>query len=360
MYDLGAGKIVSRLQAHQHDIQNMVFSPDGKLLASYDGQEVIIWDLTTRSKLASFVLQREYTFSDSQVVTFTPDSRRLVTLDDTHQLRLRQADTGAVVAELGPANPYSRLIFSPDGSLLVVSDPLRIIKLATGEVQPLGYGFDGNWLHFSPDGATLVVGDYFTASTLVFGIPTQVRPIQWQPTKAHIRPSSINVRSAPDENAPVIAQASGDVQVAGQNLDFVYLPEFKGWVLSDKQYLDLGSDVTTVTLPFISSPEDWTKLQAAAQQTSATSVPASPTPVPSATLPTVSSCMVTTRFGVNLRTGPGQGYDKAGSAPAGQALTATKQTKGADGFTWWQLDTGEWVREDLVLEAADCTALPSQ
>lgn len=70
-------------------------------------------------------------------------------------------------------------------------------------------------------------------------------------------------------------------------------------------------------------------------------------------------CTVTTRFGVNLRRGPGENFDADGSAAVDQPLAATGQVAGNDGFIWWRVPGGRWVREDLVLEDEYCRLLPS-
>ena len=70
------------------------------------------------------------------------------------------------------------------------------------------------------------------------------------------------------------------------------------------------------------------------------------------------SCMVSSGGAVNLRTGPGTNFDVAGTLAAGQALTATGQAQGTDGFVWWQLESGQWVRSDVVTEDGDCENLP--
>lgn len=74
-------------------------------------------------------------------------------------------------------------------------------------------------------------------------------------------------------------------------------------------------------------------------------------------------CNVTTRFGVNLRTGPGTNFPQTGSRRGGDTFRVDAQFTGGDGFTWWRvadgsIDDGLWVREDLVNEAGPCTSLP--
>lgn len=91
--------------------------------------------------------------------------------------------------------------------------------------------------------------------------------------------------------------------------------------------------------------------------TTNTPPPLPPTATPTPTLPPGAVCTVTTRFGINLRGGPAEGYGTVGSQPAGAQLEADGwYTFG--GFLWWRLTTGEWVREDLVIESQYCRQFP--
>jgi uncharacterized protein YraI len=68
--------------------------------------------------------------------------------------------------------------------------------------------------------------------------------------------------------------------------------------------------------------------------------------------------MVAASQTVNLRTGPGTGFAIAGTLSAGQSLEAVGQVQAADGFRWYSLANGAWVRSDIVTGEGDCAALP--
>ena len=61
---------------------------------------------------------------------------------------------------------------------------------------------------------------------------------------------------------------------------------------------------------------------------------------------------------VNKRSGPGTGFAIAGILDQGASLAGTARTQGEDALTWWQLQDGTWVREDVVREIGACRALP--
>lgn len=70
-------------------------------------------------------------------------------------------------------------------------------------------------------------------------------------------------------------------------------------------------------------------------------------------------CTLSAPGNVNLRGGPGTQFGIAGTLAAGTASQATGQTTGSDGFVWWQLTSGYWVRADVVNEAGNCDGLPA-
>lgn len=61
---------------------------------------------------------------------------------------------------------------------------------------------------------------------------------------------------------------------------------------------------------------------------------------------------------VNLRAEPSTNADIVGSLTQGQAMLAEGQSDGADGFMWWQLTNGAWIRDDVALSSESCAALP--
>jgi hypothetical protein len=70
------------------------------------------------------------------------------------------------------------------------------------------------------------------------------------------------------------------------------------------------------------------------------------------------SCTVT-GSNVNLRSGPGTNFDRVGVLAAGTTMNVVGQATGADGFVWFNLDNGNWVRSDVVTADGDCANLPA-
>lgn|GEM_PF-5269157 len=70
-------------------------------------------------------------------------------------------------------------------------------------------------------------------------------------------------------------------------------------------------------------------------------------------------CNLEVLVGTNLRAEPNATSEQVGSAGVGMQLQANLQALNTtDYFTWWQLSSGGWVREDMVREDANCEFLP--
>ncbi len=74
----------------------------------------------------------------------------------------------------------------------------------------------------------------------------------------------------------------------------------------------------------------------------------------------MAGCTVTRSGGnANLRQGPGTDFPVPGVLANGESAVAVGQAQGTDGFIWWNLDSGFWVRSDIVSEEGDCDGLPT-
>jgi len=69
------------------------------------------------------------------------------------------------------------------------------------------------------------------------------------------------------------------------------------------------------------------------------------------------ACTVAAINTVNQRSGPGTNYPLQGQLGAGQVANPDGYAEGADGFRWWRLDSGAWLRSDLVDVAGNCAVV---
>jgi hypothetical protein len=69
------------------------------------------------------------------------------------------------------------------------------------------------------------------------------------------------------------------------------------------------------------------------------------------------SCEIDAINTVNTRSRPGTNYNQTGQLAAGSTANANGWTTGEDGYVWWRLTNGSWVRDDVVSAAGDCESI---
>lgn len=242
-YDLETGDRILQLDVGYRSVNDMFFSPDGELILLTHDQHVTVWDAsgTFKTKLSG----------EFNKVVISPTGHLLATLEKGGRVRLWDTASWETVLTLD-ADERGGLAFSPNGRLLAFGNPLQLVDLQSAlTVIPEG-NFAASEIMFTRDGTSLLV--QYNNSTMVLGIPTMGRPA-WTPITGKVKPSMVNLRSGPDIDSAVIGYASGEVLISGRASSnaAVYLPDLKGWIWSDEDYLDLGAS-TLDTLPHIYVP----------------------------------------------------------------------------------------------------------
>lgn len=119
------------IQAHQEPIAEIHFSPDGKLLVSRCGFDLLppdksvpddrtarVWEIPTGRAVATL----EDGSYPVEFTLFSPDSRRVLTASGDNMARLWDARTGGLVARLtGHTSDIGEAAFSQDGSLVLTA-----------------------------------------------------------------------------------------------------------------------------------------------------------------------------------------------------------------------------------------------
>jgi WD40 repeat protein len=118
VWDANAGKRIRSLK-HEWDVQSLAFSPNGKLLASFDRTgRVRIADWASGQNVTNFAVP-PIRDTYAGVVVFSPDGRQLAIGEDYGRLRLLDLRTGAFVKlETRTAESINALAFSPTSELL--------------------------------------------------------------------------------------------------------------------------------------------------------------------------------------------------------------------------------------------------
>ncbi len=158
-WNLENGEMIYQLGPHASYGWGLAYSPDGSMLASGGGFEVILWDPATGKQIKSIVVNA-YVYR----LTWSPDNRYLAVVGErSSKIDLIDANTGAVKNRISP--PGGKVLwsatYSPDGAWMAVGDfegDITILDAASSAViaedtaSATGSTYD---LEFSPDNKLL-------------------------------------------------------------------------------------------------------------------------------------------------------------------------------------------------------------
>ena len=151
------------LEGHTNSVHTIVFSPDGKLVASGSHDRTVqLWDSATG--LARRTLEGHT--GGVGTIAFSPDGKLVASGSYDKTVRLWDSATGEAWRTLeGHTNGVGTIVFSPDGKLVASGSYDKTVRLwdsATGEARGTLEDHT-NWVvsvAFSPDGKLVASGSY--------------------------------------------------------------------------------------------------------------------------------------------------------------------------------------------------------
>ncbi|MFE4105974.1 WD40 domain-containing protein [Almyronema epifaneia] len=162
-------KIVTALGGHISWIHSLAFSPDGKYLASSsDDVTIRLWDVQQRKCLDIF----KGHIDEIRSVAFSPDGKLLASGSDDSTIRLWNIQQRRCVCVLkGHTDWVCSVTFSPDGKYLASGSSDATIRLWDVHEQRCTHKLNGRGLciwsiAFSPDGRYLATGHLDTTVRL--------------------------------------------------------------------------------------------------------------------------------------------------------------------------------------------------
>ena len=141
---------------------SIVFSPDGKTIATGGYEEVELWDAVTGERKTAFMTIANRVISS---IAFSPDGKTLATTGDDNTIRLWDVATSTHKITLrGHTNWVNSIAFSPDGKMIAsgsYDNTIRLWDATSGAHKTTLTGRSASMdIAFSPDGRTLASGSY--------------------------------------------------------------------------------------------------------------------------------------------------------------------------------------------------------
>ncbi len=148
-----SGKILHRFGGFESHISSVGFSADGTRVIASSGEAIYVWDASTGRSLLKIE-----TGTSLQTARFSPDDKRIASIDADEVLKVWDAGTGKLLHHL--ANPpleYSYdlpILFSPDSRYAIINvySSVRIWDMVTGTLAATAWAPGEDYAVILPSG----------------------------------------------------------------------------------------------------------------------------------------------------------------------------------------------------------------
>ena len=140
IWDAKSGAVLGTLRGHTRDITSLVFSPDGRRLASSSRDGTVrVWELARPEVKLKLTLRGHIGHING--LAYSPDGRRLASAGSDGKVKLWDADNGLEALTLRTdSGELGFVTFSPDGSQLAAIANNAEVRVWTGsEVNSRGH-----------------------------------------------------------------------------------------------------------------------------------------------------------------------------------------------------------------------------
>ncbi|MCZ8068232.1 MAG: serine/threonine protein kinase [Microcystis sp. LE17-20D] len=162
IWEVATGKQLRTLTGHSDTVSSVLYSPDGRYLASGSNDKNIkIWEVATGKQLRTLTGHYGEVYS----VIYSPDGRYLASGSWDKNIKIWEVATGKQLRTLtGHSSPVLSVVYSPDGRYLASGNGdknIKIWEVATGKQLRTLTGHSGSvWsVVYSPDGRYLASGN---------------------------------------------------------------------------------------------------------------------------------------------------------------------------------------------------------
>ena len=156
LWDVYTRQLRFTLTGHVNSVETLVFSPDGKTLAVPNAKEILLWDTETGQQHPGLSGHTDLV----KAITFIPNGRRLVSASSDRTIRVWDLLTGQHKSIEVKLNRYADVLFSPDGKGLAMAhkyiQKIELSETDTGQfLRTFRTAGSVDAIAFSPDGSMI-------------------------------------------------------------------------------------------------------------------------------------------------------------------------------------------------------------